>query len=109
MTDYDSHPSMSAYARVYEMYPEAIEADIAALAMAINQDRMIAAFERGEEIEAQHLLIDEIPLLFDQLTQVRALAVRTGSVDRIERCDWLATELNRLIEQLDQARGSEET
>ena len=105
MAEYDPHLSMSAYARAYDLYPEAIDADIASFAMDVHEDRMAAALERGDELEAKRLLVEQIPLLYDRLAHVRALAIRTEAVDRVAQCDWLTGELNQLLEQITQAGG----
>lgn len=105
MTKHDPRLSMTAYARLYDLYPEAIEVDFASLALGIHEDRMGAALEKGDEKEAKRLLVDQIPLLVDQLTHVRALALRMESPDRIERCDWLSEELNQLAGMINGSRS----
>jgi hypothetical protein len=105
MADYDPRLSMTAYARAYDLYPEAIDADIASFAMDVHQDSMVAALERGDELEAKRLLVEQIPLLNDTLTHVRSLAIRTESVDRVARCDRLTGELQQLLEQINRPGG----
>ena len=107
MTQQDPRLSMNAYARVYDLYPEAIEADFASLALDMHEDRMVAALQSGDEDGARVLLVEQIPLLLDKLTHVRALARRMESLDRIEWCDWLTGELNQLVGLISRAQGGE--